>query len=139
MTVMMRLNFPAGHELRRHCTDDCATCRIMLFQYFMHDRHGDIRDAVPARLLANVGVRPVRCIREDQNDRLSLVVDVIRLLAEFILMPGSFFLAQDGFTQSCRVDGAELAQWSVYIQLCSQCEGLGKLYRTPRRMSLPVE
>ncbi len=41
--VTMRLDFPAGQKLGRHCTNDLAAHRIVLFDDFLNDRHSDVR------------------------------------------------------------------------------------------------
>ena len=41
--VSMRLDFPAGQKLGRHCTNDLAARRIVFFYDFLHDRHSDVR------------------------------------------------------------------------------------------------
>ena len=61
-------------------------------------------------------------------------MDIVRLLAVFVLVPGRFFLAQDGFTQSSCVDGAKFAQRYVYIHLSSPCPDY-ELYRTRSDLS----
>jgi hypothetical protein len=68
----------------------------MLPDDFVHQRHCHIGESIPAGLFAYINLWPILHVGENQHNGFGLPVDIIGLLAVDILMPGGFFLGQDG-------------------------------------------
>ena len=81
----------------------------------MHDRHRDIREPVPARLLADLDGGPVLDVREQQHDRARLLVDLVVLLALDVLVPGRLVLGEDRGAERRHVDLAEVPDRSADV------------------------
>jgi hypothetical protein len=124
--IHMRLDLAANQQLGRHGPDDAATRWVTPTNDIVHHGDGHIGESVPSGLLANIELRPVVQISKNQHDGFGLPVDLIGLLAIFILTPGGVFLGKDSLDQCGAVDRSEFAdkafdihQWQLGLVFIS--------------------
>jgi hypothetical protein len=101
MHILMAGNTPARPETRYHSAKSCAARRIVSVDHLIHDGHRLRREPVPANTARHSSLWPF--LAKQQNDRLSLRVDVVVLLTARITMPRALVERQNPLHQSVAV------------------------------------